>query len=252
MNLQLAYKDGQIWMIEANPRASRTVPFISKATGVPLAKIGVKVMLGKKLKDFKLKGYRKTDHYAVKASVFPFLKLPGVDSILTPEMKSTGEVMGIDPNLETAVLKAMSASGTILPTEGGVYITVNDHDKPAALEIAKDLVSMGFRIYATKGTSSYLRQNGVENTAVFKNSENMTPNAISMMRDGQINLIINTPSEHSGAVRDGHRMRRLAVELEIPFITTVNGARMAVGAIAVKKKGDIGVKSMQEYHKLKF
>ena len=252
MNLQLAYKDGQIWMIEANPRASRTVPFISKATGVPLAKIGVKVMLGKMLSDFNLKGYRKIDHYAVKASVFPFLKLPGVDSILTPEMKSTGEVMGIDPDLETAVLKALSASGTVLPTEGGVYITVNDHDKPAVLGIAKDLVSMGFRIYATKGTSTYLRQNGVENTAVFKNSENMLPNAISMMRDGTINLIINTPSEHSGAVRDGHRMRRLAVELEIPFLTTINGARMAVGAIAVKKKGGIDVKSMQDYHKLKF
>ncbi|MBE6526692.1 MAG: carbamoyl-phosphate synthase large subunit [Thermoplasmata archaeon] len=250
MNLQLAYKDGQIWMIEANPRASRTVPFISKATGVPLAKIGVKIMLGRKLKEFGLSGYRPIDHYAVKASVFPFLKLVGVDSILTPEMKSTGEVMGIDPDLHTACLKAFTAAGTVLPTEGGVYITVNDHDKPRAAKIAKALVEMGFRIYATKGTSTYLRENGVENTAVFKNNEGMKPNAISLMRDGSINLVINSPSEHSGAVRDGHRMRRLAVELEIPFITTINGAEMAVGAIAVKKKGDIGVKSMQEYHKL--
>ncbi|AGI47553.1 carbamoyl-phosphate synthase large subunit [Thermoplasmatales archaeon BRNA1] len=250
MNLQLAYKDGEIWMIEANPRASRTVPFISKATGIPLAKIGVKVMLGKKLKDFGLSGYRAIDHYAVKASVFPFLKLPGVDSILTPEMKSTGEVMGIDPDLHTACLKALTAAGCVLPTEGGVYITVNDHDKPAATEVAKQLVQMGFKIYATKGTSTYLREHGVENTAVFKNSENMKPNAISLMRDGAINLIINTPSLHSGAVRDGHRMRRLAVELEIPFITTLNGAEISVGAIAVKKKGEIGVKSMQDYHGL--
>lgn len=250
MNLQLAYKDGTVWMIEANPRASRTVPFISKATGVPLAKIGVKIMLGKKLKDFGLSGYRPIDHYAVKASVFPFLKLPGVDSILTPEMKSTGEVMGIDPDLHTACLKAYTAAGTILPTEGGVYITVNDHDKPRALEVARGLSEMGFKIYATKGTSTYLREHGVDNTAVFKNSEGLKPNAISLMRDGDIALIINTPSEHSGAVRDGHRMRRLAVELEIPFITTLNGASMAVGAIAVKRKGGIGVKSMQEYHKL--
>ena len=250
MNLQLAYKDGEIWMIEANPRASRTVPFISKATGVPLAKIGVKVMLGRKLKEFGLKGYRAIDHYAIKASVFPFLKLPGVDSILTPEMKSTGEVMGIDADFDTAAYKAFAAAGNELPTSGGVYFTVNDHDKPAALEIAKELVQMGFKIYATKGTSTYFREHGVENTACFKNDENMKPNAIGLMRDGDINLVINTPSQHSGAVRDGHRMRRLAVELEIPFITTINGAKVAVGAIKVGRKNEIGVKSMQEFHGL--
>ncbi|MCQ2070614.1 MAG: carbamoyl-phosphate synthase large subunit, partial [archaeon] len=250
MNLQLAYKDGEIWMIEANPRASRTVPFISKATGIPLAKVGVKVMLGKKLKDLGLSGYRPIDHYAVKGSVFPFLKLPGVDSILTPEMKSTGEVMGIDEDFYTACYKAFMAAGNNLPLEGGVYITVNDHDKPEALKIAKSLSDMGFRIYATKGTSTYLRENGVENTAVFKNDENLKPNATSLMRDGDINLVINTPSLHSGAVRDGHRMRRLAVELEIPFITTINGAKVSVGAIEVARKGNIGVKSMQEFHGL--
>ena len=156
MNLQLAVKDGQVYMIEANPRASRTVPFISKATGVPLAKIGTKIMLGKTLRDFGLKGYRPIDHFAVKASVFPFLKLPGVDSILTPEMKSTGEVMGIDEDFYTACYKALIAAGNKLPTEGGVYITVNDQDKPRIVEPARQLKEMGFTIYATKGTSGNL------------------------------------------------------------------------------------------------
>jgi carbamoyl-phosphate synthase large subunit len=250
MNLQLAYKNGEIWMIEANPRASRTVPFISKATGIPLAKIGVKVMLGKKLKDFGLKGYRSIDHYAIKASVFPFLKLPGVDSILTPEMKSTGEVMGIDADFDTACYKAFTAAGQILPTKGGVYFTVNDHDKPEAVKIAKSLKDMGFTIYATKGTATYFKEHGVDTTAVFKNDEQLKPNATSLMRDGAINLVINTPTNHSGAVRDGHRMRRLAVELEIPFLTTINGAKIAVGAIGVARKNQMGVKSMQDFHTL--
>ena len=252
MNLQLAYKDGQIWMIEANPRASRTIPFISKATGVPLAKIGVKVMLGRKLKEFGLSGYKAIDHYAVKESVFAFLKLPGVDTILTPEMKSTGEVMGIDPDLHAACLKALTAAGTILPKKGGVYITVNDNDKPRAVEVAKSLVGMGFKIYATRGTSKYLEDHGIENTRVYKNTEDLEPNAQNLMRNGDINLVINTPREHSGAIRDGHAMRRMAVELEIPYITTMNGAEMAVGAMAVELKGETGVKSMQEYHGLDF
>ncbi len=250
MNLQLAYKDGQIWMIEANPRASRTIPFISKATGIPMAKIGVKVMLGRKLKEFGLSGYRPIDHYAVKESVFAFLKLPGVDTILTPEMKSTGEVMGIDPDLHAAVLKALTAAGTVLPTEGGVYITVNDNDKIRAVPVAKALVEMGFKIYATRGTATYLKKHGVDSTFVYKNTENLEPNAESLMRNGDIGLIINTPREHSGAIRDGHAMRRLAVELEIPYITTMNGAEMSIGAIAVERKGSIDVKSMQEYHGL--
>ena len=249
MNLQLAYKDGQIWMIEANPRASRTVPFISKATGVPLAKIGVKVMLGRKLKEFGLKGYRPIDHYAVKESVFAFLKLPGVDPILTPEMKSTGEVMGIDPDIHVACLKALTAAGTELPTEGGVYITVNDNDKPRALEVAKSLKEMGFRIYATKGTSEYLKGHGIDSTVLFKNSENLKPSALDIMRKGDINLLINTPTQHSGVIRDGHDMRRLAVELEIPYITTMNGAEMAIGAIAAKRQGRMEVKCMTEYQR---
>ncbi len=251
MNLQLAVKDGQVFMIEANPRASRTVPFISKATGIPLAKVGVKIMLGKTLKDFGLSGYRPIDHYAVKESVFPFLKLPGVDSILTPEMKSTGEVMGIDEDFYTACYKAQVAAGSRLPLEGGVYITVNDNDKPRILGPAKELREMGFTIYATKGTSTYLREHGVENVPVFRLDENQKPNAVGLMRDGHIDLIINTPTQKSGAIRDGYTMRRLAVELEIPFMTTVQGAQIAVGSIKVARSGTMGVRSMKEFHGLR-
>ena len=251
MNLQLAVKDGQVFMIEANPRASRTVPFISKATGIPLAKIGVKIMLGKTLKDFGLKGYRPIDHYAVKASVFPFLKLPGVDSILTPEMKSTGEVMGIDEDFHTACYKALIAAGNKLPASGGVYITVNDRDKPRILAPAKELKDMGFTIYATKGTSTYLREHGIENVPVFRLDENQKPNAVGLMRDGEINLVINTPTQTSGPVRDGYTMRRLAVELEIPFMTTVQGAEITVGAIKVARSGKLNVRSMKEFHGLR-
>ena len=250
MNLQLAIKDNEIYMIEANPRASRTIPFISKATGIPLAKISTKIMLGKKLKDFGLSGYTPIDHFAIKASVFPFLKLPGVDSILTPEMKSTGEVMGIDNDFDIACYKALTAAGNKLPTEGGVYITVNNSDKDRVLPVAKELLEMGFQIYATKGTSTFLRENGVETTTVFKLDDNMKPNAIGLMREGKINLIINTPSQKSGAIRDGHKMRRLAVELEIPFLTTVQGADAAVGAIKVAKDENFEVRSMKEFHTL--
>jgi carbamoyl-phosphate synthase large subunit len=250
MNLQLAVKDDEIYMIEANPRASRTVPFISKSTGVPLAKIATKIMLGKKLKDFGLSGYRSIDHFAIKASVFPFLKLPGVDSILTPEMKSTGEVMGIDEDFHTACYKALIAAGNKLPMSGGVYITVNDQDKPRILDAARGLKDMGFAIYATKGTSTYLRENGVDTTTVFKLDEKLKPNAIGLMRDGKINLIINTPAMKSGSRRDGYTMRRLAVELEIPFMTTVQGANIAVGAIRVGRGEKLGVRSMKEFHVL--
>ncbi len=250
MNLQLAVKDNEIYMIEANPRASRTVPFISKATGIPLAKISTKIMLGKTLNDFGLSEYKAIDHFAIKASVFPFLKLPGVDSILTPEMKSTGEVMGIDEDFDIACYKAMTAAGNKLPKEGGVYITVNNADKERVLPTAKELMKMGFKIYATKGTSTYLREHGVETMTVFKIDDNMSPNAIGLMREGKINLIINTPSQKSGAVRDGHKMRRLAVELEIPFLTTIQGADAAVGAITVARNGNFTVRCMKDFHQL--
>ncbi len=250
MNLQLAVKENEVFMIEANPRASRTVPFVSKAIGVPLAKIATKVMLGKTLKELGLVGVAEFKSVAVKASVFPFLKLPGVDSILGPEMKSTGEVMGIDTDLDSAMYKALLSAGNKLPTKGGVYITVSDPDKAAALPIARELADMGFSIYATKGTSTYLRNNGLAVTTVYKVKDNVAPDALGIMRSGEINLIINTPSYSSGSIRDGYMMRRLAVELEIPFLTTMQAARATVGAIRRGRRGDLSVRDLAWYHSI--
>ena len=248
MNLQLAYKDGDIYMLEANPRASRTVPIISKATGIPLAKVATKVMLGKSLKDLGLGEESRIRHVAVKASVFPFLKLPGVDSILGPEMKSTGEVMGIDKTYPAAVWKALVASGQKLPRIGKVYISVSDPDKGTAAGLARRLHSLGFEIFATKGTANIMRSMGIDPTVVFRISEHGSPDALSLMRKGEVQLIINTPTEASGARRDGYMMRRLAVELEIPFFTTIQGASAAVMAMEHASKNDISVNDLAYFH----
>jgi len=248
LNLQLAVKDGEVYMIEANPRASRTVPFVSKAIGVPLAKVATKVILGKSLREMGLTGVASFGHVAVKASVFPFLKLPGVDSILGPEMRSTGEVMGIDKDLASAMYKALISAGMKLPVEGGVYITVNDADKPEILETARQLMRMGFHIYASRGTSTYLREQGLQTTTVYTISQKMDPDALGLMRRGKINLIINTPTNASGARRDGYMMRRLAVELEIPFLTTVQAARATVAAMRRAAAGGLEVMDLASHH----
>ncbi|MDW5563114.1 MAG: carbamoyl-phosphate synthase large subunit [Methanomassiliicoccus sp.] len=249
MNLQLAVKEGEVYMIEANPRASRTVPFVSKAIGVPLAKIATKVMLGRSLKELGCVGVARYDHVAVKASVFPFLKLPGVDSILGPEMRSTGEVMGIAQTFDAACYKALISAGLKLPASGGVYITVSDADKPHILDIAKELRDMGFHIYATKGTSTFLREKGLQTTTVYTISQKMAPDALGLMRRGEINLIVNTPSEASGARRDGYMMRRLAVELEIPFLTTVQAAQATVEAMKRARLGPLDITDLASYHR---
>lgn len=249
LNLQLAVRNGEVYMLEANPRASRTIPFVSKAIGRPLAKIATKVMLGRTLKELGCVGVAKFDHVAVKASVFPFLKLPGVDSILGPEMRSTGEVMGIDHHFDAACYKALISAGLKLPTDGGVYITVSDADKPSILDIARELRDMGFRIFATKGTSTFLRERGLQTTTVYTISQNLAPDALGLMRNGDIDLIINTPSEASGARRDGFMMRRLAVELEIPFLTTVQAARAAVSAMKRSRLGPLEVTDLGSYQR---
>jgi carbamoyl-phosphate synthase large subunit len=249
MNLQLAVRDNEVYMLEANPRASRTVPFVSKAIGVPLAKLATKVMLGRKLRDLGYVGVAEFHSIAVKASVFPFLKLPGVDSILGPEMKSTGEVMGIDEELDAAMYKALVSAGMKLPLKGGVYITVADLNKNDVLPIARQLHDMGFQIFATKGTSTFLRTHELPCTTVYKVRDNTSPDALGLMRQGQINLIINTPTYTSGSVRDGSMMRRLAVELEIPFLTTVQAAKATVGAIARARKGEVSVRDIASYHR---
>ncbi len=248
MNLQLALKGGRIYMLEANPRASRTVPIISKATGVPLAKVAMKVMLGRTLKELGLVGEPSISHFAVKASVFPFLKLTGVDSILGPEMKSTGEVMGIDREYPAAVWKALTAAGQRLPRRGNVYVSVADQDKEVAAGLAVRLARMGFGVYATKGTAAVLKELGVVATTVYRISEKNAPDAIAVMRKGLVNMVINTPTEASGARRDGYMMRRLAVELEIPMFTTIKGASAAVTAMEYAAKNDTTVNDLSSFH----
>ncbi len=247
VNLQLAVKDDEVYMLEANPRASRTVPYVSKAIGVPLAKVATKVMLGHTLRELGLAGESQIPHVAVKAPVFPFQKLPGVDAILGPEMKSTGEVMGIDATVGRAYYKAMLAAGNGLPLEGGVYITVRDEDKGEIVPIAGQLVANGLSLYATRGTAAHLREHGVEVTTVYRISENKAPDALGLMRRGEIRLVINTPTSSSGARRDGYMMRRLAVDLGIPFITTLRGAAAAAAAITEVRSAELAVKSLQAF-----
>jgi len=194
-----------------------------------------------------LVGEASIDHVAVKAPVFPFQRLPGVDTILGPEMKSTGEVMGIDRTLGRAYYKAMVAAGNALPTEGAVYLTVRDEDKPAILPVAARLVTIGLRIYATRGTAQFLREHGVDATTVYRISENLSPDALGLMRRGEIRLVINTPTDSTGARRDGYMMRRLAVDLNIPFIATIQAAEAAVQAMEEARTGELQVVPLQEY-----
>ncbi len=247
INLQLGVRDGRVYVLEANPRASRTVPYVSKAIGVPLAKLATRVMLGTKLRDLGYVGEAEVRHVAVKAPVFPFQKLPGVDCILGPEMKSTGEVIGLDADLGKAYYKAMIAAGSRLPLNGSVYLTVRDEDKAGIVDVASGFASLGLKVYATKGTASYLRSAGVEAKTVYRISEGRQPDAIGLMRSGAIQLIINTPTETTGSRRDGFMMRRLAADLNIPFVTTLEGARAAAEAIARAKGEDLSVKPLLEY-----
>jgi len=247
MNLQLAVRNGKVYVLEANPRASRTVPYVSKAIGVSLAKAATKVMLGHSLRSLNLVEEPRITHVAVKAPVFPFQRLPGVDAILGPEMKSTGEVMGIDRTLGRAYYKAMVAAGNPLPREGSVYVTVRDEDKPALLPVSRRLAQSGLQIYATRGTAQFLREHGVDAITVYRVSENRYPDALGLMRRGEIRLVINTPTNSTGARRDGYMMRRLAVDLNIPFIPTVQAAVAAVQAIEEARSQDLDVRSLQSY-----
>jgi len=249
LNIQYAVKDNKVYVFEANPRSSRTVPYVSKAIGIPLAKTGARVALGEKLKDMRL-ATAKPKHYAVKAPVFPFNKLPGVDTVLGPEMKSTGEVMGIDEDYGRAYWKAMEAAGNRLPATGSVFVSVRDEDKRKILPVAQEFVNLGFRLYATRGTALTLREHGLPVEIVFKVGEQGNPDAIDLMRKGEIQFIINTPSDlmEAPARRDGFMMRRVAVDLQIPFAATIEAARASVSAIQAMRKGDVSTKSLHEYH----
>jgi len=247
VNFQWAVKDGTVHILEANPRASRTVPYVSKALGIPMAKVATRCIMGRSLK---AQGVSEPPmrHVAVKAPVFPFLKLPGVDSILGPEMKSTGEVMGIDHNLDLAYWKAMEAAGMRLPLEGAVYLSVRDEDKPKLLPLARDLAANGFTLYATVGTAQYLREYEVPVETAWRIAEKRSPDAIDLMRRGAIRLVINTPTQSRGAKRDGAMMRRLAVELGIPFLTTMAAATAATAAIRARRTQAVETEDLKTYH----
>jgi carbamoyl-phosphate synthase large subunit len=247
MNIQYAVKDDKVYIIEANPRASRTVPFVSKAVGVPLAKIAAKLMVGYKLKDMGLLDEIKIKHVAVKESIFPFIKLPKADSILGPEMKSTGESMGIDENFGISYYKALLSAGMELPKKGRLFISVRDSDKNSIRDIVEIAENIGFELIATEGTADAVRKYVNINT-IGKVSQ-PSPNIKDAVLNGEIDLIINTPSGKQSA-DDGFYIRRMAVELGIPYVTTLAGARAVLNAIEHVKEGDIEVKSLNEYHDL--
>tara|TARA_S200000501_G_scaffold353011_1_gene372385 strand:+ start:6 stop:1700 length:1695 start_codon:yes stop_codon:yes gene_type:complete len=236
-NIQFAIRDKELFVLEVNPRGSRTFPFVAKATGVPLARIAARVALGEKLSSLDIPKPQ-TEAVSVKAPVFPFIKLRGLDPAPGPEMKSTGEVMGSHVRPAAAYLKARMATELPVPTSGGVYITVKDEDKSGTIELAKRLQEMGFKIHATPGTASVLREiKTLEVETCYRIEERKSPDALDLMRRGMIQLVINTPTATGGAVLDGNMMRRLAVELNIPFVTTMAGARMEVEAIAEMQLG---------------
>ena len=251
MNVQYAIKDDTIYVLEVNPRASRTVPFVAKATGVPIAKIGARVMAGAKLAiDFKLDDDSIAPHVAVKEAVFPFARFPNVDTILGPEMKSTGEVMGLDSSFERAFAKAQLGAGVILPTRGRVFLSIKDADKKGLPSLARRLTEMGFSISATRGTAARIREAGFSVTVVNKVLEGR-PHCVDAIRSGEIQLVINTASTPQ-SVADSFAIRRSALTHGIPHYTTLAGARAAVHAVAALKAGTLEVAPLQSYFRGSF
>ncbi len=248
MNVQYAIKDDVVYVLEVNPRASRTVPFVSKATGMQLAKIAAKVMAGKSLAELGFALQPEVDGFFVKEAVLPWKKFTGIDALLGPEMRSTGEVMGHAASFGHAYAKSQLAAGAGLPQQGGVLITVNDYDKGGALKIARDLQRLGFTIYATAGTGAFFTRAGVQTTILAKGSSGQIGNTtLDAMRDGTIQLIINTPLG-AGAREDGSKIRRLATRMEIPLITTLSAAQAAVNGIRALRQKALKVRSLQEHY----
>jgi len=247
INVQFAIQSETVYVLEVNPRASRTVPFVSKAIGLPLAKVATRAMLGHPLEPYAAYDTRELTHIAVKESVFPFVKFPGVDAVLGPEMKSTGEVMGIDRDFRKAYLKSQIAAGSALPTSGKVFISVKNRDKRVVMTLAKRLVEMGFSLVATAGTARVLERHGMAVELVHKVAEGYGLNVIDLMKRGEIALLFNTP-EDGRARQDSYLIRRTAVMQNVPYYLTVDGAQTAIGAIEALLKGEQQVLSLQEYH----
>ena len=246
MNVQYAIKRGELYLIEVNPRASRTIPFISKVIGVPLAKLAARVMAGEKLKDLGFTKEVTPDYIAVKESVFPFVRFLGSQIMLTPEMRSTGEVMGLDTSLGMAFAKSQMAAQPGLPTSGNVFISVKDHDKEAGAAIAKSFHEIGFKIFSTAGTAAFLAARDIPVTKTFKLSEGARPNVVDMVKNGQMQIIINTPSGMNPRL-DENKIREAALLGRVCMITTIMGAYAAIEGIKALKGQPLKVKSLQEY-----
>ena len=242
----------KVYVLEVNPRASRTVPYVSKATGVPMAKIAARLMTGRKLREFlpeyieQAKDLDTGRNYFVKSPVFPWQKFPGVDTVLGPEMRSTGEVMGVADNFGEAFAKAQIAAGQKLPTQGTVFISVTDHDKPGVVEVARRFVDMGFKLVATHGTADKLEEAGLAVDRVYKVKEGR-PNAVDLIKAERIHLIVNTP-HGPDPYFDEKAIRRAAVTARIPTITTLSAARAAAEGIAALQRGEVRVQALQTLH----
>ncbi|HZS12069.1 MAG TPA: carbamoyl-phosphate synthase large subunit, partial [Nitrospirales bacterium] len=247
MNAQFAVKDGAVYILEVNPRASRTVPFVSKAIGVPLAKLAMKVMIGRTLADLGFTEPPPMRHMTVKEAVFPFMKFAGVDVLLGPEMRSTGEVMGIDDDFGWAFAKSQAGAGVSLPTTGRVFISVKEQDRPAALEVARRLVRLGLTIEATHGTAGYLRDGGVAANGVNKVKEGR-PHVVDHIKNGEIAVVVNTVGDRKSQI-DSASIRREALQRGLPYFTTMPGARAAVTAMEAIQRKALAIKSLQEYHR---
>ncbi len=245
MNIQFAVQGDQVYILEANPRASRTVPFVSKAIGVPLAKMAARIMTGKSLTEL---GYTQEiipQHISVKEAVLPFEKFPGTDTILGPEMRSTGEVMGIDASFGVAFAKAELAANQRLPFKGTVFVSMNNRDKEAVVPVVKDLMALGFSIVATEGTRKTLLEHGLDVELVLKLHEGR-PHVLDWIKNEKVQLIINTPSGEE-AQADGRLIRRTALGYKIPIITTIAGAKATAAAIRALQSQQLSVKALQDY-----
>ncbi len=247
MNIQFAVKEERVYILEVNPRASRTIPFVSKSIGVPLAKLAAKVMTGMTLDELGFTEEVHRDHFSVKEAVFPFLKFPGTDTLLGPEMLSTGEVMGLSDDFGMAFAKSQIAAGNILPTEGNVFFSVKDSEKERAAEVARELHSMGFKILATKGTCISLIEKNIPSEFVLKMTEGR-PNIVDRIIDNKVDLIINSAIGKQ-AIKDSFSIRRTALDKQVPYVTTIRGAMAVAKAIAALKKQKMEVKPIQLYYR---
>jgi carbamoyl-phosphate synthase large subunit len=245
MNVQFAVQRDKVFILEVNPRASRTVPFVSKATGVSLARIATRCMLGESLADQNATREAVPEYFSVKEAVFPFVKFPGVDTLLGPEMKSTGEVMGVGRSFGEAFAKALLAAGDVLPTGGSAFISVKDRDKAQSVQIARDLVAVGFQVVATSGTRAALVEGGVACTHVNKVQEGR-PHVVDLLKNGGVDLIVNT-TEGRQAIADSFMIRRSAVQHKVPYSTTMAGAKAMV--MAIRALGATDVNRLQDLHR---